>query len=259
MNEASLLENDSLSLKDTNPHDSWARFYDYIYSQMEGFNDYTRISERLLKAHFPAPKLVLDLGSGTGRLAIPLAQSGNYVTAVEISSGMIDVLRSKIRKTNSEERVKISQGLIQEFDSPPDYGRFELVICLQTVLNYLLEDGDLNKLADIAARHTTFGGCVLIDFAEMKNMRSVYFSNEEFSRTIKVHSLGKDRFRVSEVSGGNMNGEVFTHQPQDLILRYWSVDTVTRIFESKGFKAIPVSSFAALKMSGSHFCAFRKE
>lgn len=102
------------------------------------------------------------------------------MTAVEISSGMIEVLRSKILKTNSEDRVDISRGLIQDFDSPPNHGRFELVICLQTVLNYLLEDEDLNRLADVAARHTSLGGHALIDFAKMETMRSVSFQTENF-------------------------------------------------------------------------------
>lgn len=33
-------------------HDSWASFYDHVYSQIPGFDAYTKLSERLLLTHF---------------------------------------------------------------------------------------------------------------------------------------------------------------------------------------------------------------
>jgi ubiquinone/menaquinone biosynthesis C-methylase UbiE len=43
----------------------------------------------------PSPKNVLDVGSGTGIIAMHLAELGHSVTAVDFSEGMMDVARKK--------------------------------------------------------------------------------------------------------------------------------------------------------------------
>jgi SAM-dependent methyltransferase len=44
-----------------------------------------------------APPSVLEVGIGTGRISVPLAEAGVRVTGVDISPGMISVLRGKSR------------------------------------------------------------------------------------------------------------------------------------------------------------------
>jgi predicted RNA methylase len=39
---------------------------------------------------------VLDIGAGTGRVAVPIARTGTRVVCVEPSSAMIDVFRRKL-------------------------------------------------------------------------------------------------------------------------------------------------------------------
>ncbi len=42
-----------------------------------------------------APKTILDMGSGTGRLAVALAERGHRVTGADPSAGMMQVARNR--------------------------------------------------------------------------------------------------------------------------------------------------------------------
>src|SRR5262245_61919406 len=78
------------------------------------------------EAHYPfylalagtEPKTVLDIGCGTGRLAVALADAGHYVTGADPSPGMMRVARARA----GAERVRwvdsdaASLGLETRFD-----------------------------------------------------------------------------------------------------------------------------------------------
>jgi len=256
-----LIRLDSLAfaeLAELHHHDSWAHFYDFVYSQIQGFDEYTRLTERLLLTQFSMPCAVLDVGAGTGRLAIPLAHAGNTVTAVEISSGMIAVLREKIRQAGLQERVEVWQGLIQDFDSPHKHNKFQLVVCLQTVLNYLLETADLERFADVAARHTSPTGHLIIDLAQRAAMTGGLNTNgAEIHRVVSVHPLGGDRYRISERCRGRLNGNTFSYTANDWTARYWEPDDVIRVLATRGFHHTRRPEFDRIGV-GSTVHVFRK-
>ena len=223
-------------LKRHHHHDSWARYYDHVYSQLPRFAAYTEESVRLLLTLAPPPSSVLDLGAGTGRLAIPLAEVGNHVTAVDISSGLLAILRKKVEQLRLQERVSICQGRIQAFDSPPRHGEIHLTICLHAVLNYLLETTDLERFADVAARHARPGGYLVIDLADKGVMVNQALQTQKFRRILKVHPLGDDLFHISHTSRGYLFGDSFDFQAEDWTARYWQPDFVIRLLEVRGFR-----------------------
>src|SRR3954454_14234764 len=53
------------------------------------------LDQRFVARHCPTPGRLLDLGCGTGRVAIPLAGRGHRVTAVDLSAEMLRVAGEK--------------------------------------------------------------------------------------------------------------------------------------------------------------------
>jgi len=51
---------------------------------------------------------VLELGAGTGRIAIAVAQAGMRVTAIDIDAGMLDTLRRKVATLPAQVQSRIS-------------------------------------------------------------------------------------------------------------------------------------------------------
>ena len=73
-------------------YDAWADIYDAVYSYVR--DDIPFYVEEALAADGP----VLELGCGTGRVAIPIAQSGVEAVGVDSSTAMLDVARGKTER-----------------------------------------------------------------------------------------------------------------------------------------------------------------
>jgi SAM-dependent methyltransferase len=68
------------------------------------------------------PARVLDAGAGTGFLSMLLAAQGYQVTAMDLSPGMLDVLREKAERLGLEIEATVADAV-----SPPD-GPFDAVV-----------------------------------------------------------------------------------------------------------------------------------
>ena len=77
-------------MKDS-PYDPWADMYDAVYSYVR--DDIPFYVEEAAGAD----GAVLELGCGTGRVAIPIARSGVETVGVDSSTAMLDVARGKAR------------------------------------------------------------------------------------------------------------------------------------------------------------------
>jgi len=75
------------------PFDEWADLYDWVYAWKQ--DDIPFYVEEAKKSGGP----VLELGCGTGRVAIPIAQAGVEVVGLDISAKMLQVARRKARAT----------------------------------------------------------------------------------------------------------------------------------------------------------------
>jgi ubiquinone/menaquinone biosynthesis C-methylase UbiE len=81
------------------------------------------------------PKLkILDVGAGTGRFSIPLAQEGHEVTHLDISNKMINIAKEVVNKRKIKNIVFIQQDLCDGLQY--EENSFDLVLCLDSPLSY---------------------------------------------------------------------------------------------------------------------------
>src|SRR5581483_7653745 len=90
---------------------------------------------------------VLELGVGTGRIAVPVAAAGIDVVGVDLSAGMLEVARE--RAALAGVHVDLRRGDMRD---PPVEGEFPLVICPFRSLLHLETDAD-RRLALRAVSH----------------------------------------------------------------------------------------------------------
>ncbi len=97
--------------------------------------------------------LVLDLGGGTGGIAVPLAEAGHDVTVVDPSPDALASLRRRAAERGVEDRVHAVQGDTDSVrdlggDSPPAYD----IVCLHGTLEVVDDpDAALAGVADVLA------------------------------------------------------------------------------------------------------------
>ena len=97
------------------PHDNWGEYYDFVYEQTFGgyYDALTAETLNVIKQILP-DATIIDFGAGTGRLAIPLAENGHKVVAVEKSAGMVNEFKRKLSSGNAE--IEIHNCSISEYD-----------------------------------------------------------------------------------------------------------------------------------------------
>ena len=80
---------------------------------------------------------VLELGVGTGRIAVPVAAAGVEVVGVDLSAGMLEVARERAELAGVS--LDLRHGDMRE---PPVEGTFPLVICPFRSLLHMESDHD---------------------------------------------------------------------------------------------------------------------
>ncbi len=156
-------------------YDPLSDLYDLEYDHDYDLPFWTALAER-------ESGPVVEWGTGTGRLAVPLAEMGHEVTAVEVSEGMVEVGQEK------GNAVRWVQGDIREALLGQSYG---LAICAFNSLLCLLSVEDAVKFLRNAREHLVPGGLLGIEVSA--------FSPDE----------------LSDPPGGPVLRHDFTREPPD--------------------------------------------
>jgi ubiquinone/menaquinone biosynthesis C-methylase UbiE len=116
--------------------DDYAPYYDWENRQTVGRRDIAFWSAFADRANLSAP--ILELGCGTGRVAIPVARDGNTVIGIDRSASMLDRARRRVRRAKLQSRVKLIRGDIRHLPFPDK--TFPLVMAPYGILQSLLEE-----------------------------------------------------------------------------------------------------------------------
>jgi ubiquinone/menaquinone biosynthesis C-methylase UbiE len=149
--------------------DDYAPFYDWENARTLGRRDVP--FWRNLAVHNGGR--VLELGSGTGRISIPLAKAGVDLVGIDRSAPMLDRARTRLRRAKLTNRVQLIRGDIRfiPFGSPA----FSMVMAPYGVLQSLLRERDLaatlNEVRRVLQPGGTFGLELVADLPSWQEYR----------------------------------------------------------------------------------------
>ncbi len=132
----------------------------------------------------------LELGVGTGRIALPLSERGVRVHGIDLSEAMLERLRAK----PGAERIALTVG---DFSTTRVEGTFSLAyLVFNTIMNLTTQDAQVACFENVAA-HLGPGGCFVIEVG-VPNLRRL--PPGETLRPIGVDDgyIGIDEFDVAE-------------------------------------------------------------
>src|ERR1700761_1142558 len=181
------------------------------YDQVTGNNNYELWFGELL------PKLdelglrkgaLLDVACGTGKAIGPMLDRGWTVTACDISPGMIEQAMEKF-----PEGVEFA---VRDMTELPHLGDFDLVWALNDPVNYLVDDGDLERAFASMGANLGPDGLLVFDCNTLKIFREAF---------------GADDICGAEISGEGV--ETSVHRE-----RHWPVDVVRAALNTAGLEPL---------------------
>ncbi|MCP4167109.1 MAG: class I SAM-dependent methyltransferase [Chloroflexi bacterium] len=136
------------------PYDPIARFYDQDDGRLS--EDIPTILGFAQKSGGP----VLELGVGSGRLALPLAKAGFEVTGIDISEKMLAFARQRIVEAGLSHRVNLIHNDFVEFELDQSFG---LAYCGYNSFLHLIESDEQLAAMECWRRHLMADGLLVID------------------------------------------------------------------------------------------------
>ena len=126
------------------------------HGQVEYLTTMKYIRESLIGISDPS---VLEIGAGTGRYSVTLAKQGYRVTAVELISHNLELLKSKL---DGSESITAIRGNALDLSCLPD-NAYDLTMLLGPMYHLYTKEDKLQALAE-AVRVTKPGGYILVAY-----------------------------------------------------------------------------------------------
>jgi len=138
------------------PYQRLAGYYD----QLMDYIDYDVWIDDLIKLTepFELGNNWLDISCGTGSMALKLSALGKKITAVDLSSNMLQIARRKASQAGL--KIKFHTGNMINFNNGQNY---DVVINLHDGLNYLLKPSDVQQFMDNSHKLLLPGGLLFFD------------------------------------------------------------------------------------------------
>ncbi|MBT7616983.1 MAG: class I SAM-dependent methyltransferase [Calditrichaeota bacterium] len=142
---------------------------------------------------------ILELGSGTGRLLIPVAKSGSEIHGLDLSEDMLNITRGKIEKLDdaTQKRIHLTQGDMRDFKFEQ---RFKLITIPFRAFLHILTVEDQKKTLQNILEHLAEDGKLILDAFDPKleliNSNLGYQSSRLKQMTELVHPVSGNQVFV---------------------------------------------------------------
>ncbi len=230
----------------------YAHYYDAFYTS-KNYEQECDFLEAIFRRHSLRPvKTVLDLGCGTGSHMMALLQRGFQVSGVDASVPMLGVAKQKLLRAGF--KSSLHKSSLQKFALDQ---KFDAVICMFSVIDYLTRDQDIKSMLARVREHLKPGGLFICDFwqasavtgftpLKRKVFRQADVTVERYSRT-----KHKKRQRLCEVHYSCLiknKGKLIQRIKEEHCMRYFNVDEMKTFLEQAGLTVVMTSPF--LKLDG---------
>ena len=193
-------------------YNEFANVYDRLQDIDYGsFIDYY---ENIFEKFNIKPKLMLDLGCGTGNITIPLSQKGYEMIGIDLSEEMLHIAAQKAREKNLD--ILFLNQDMTEFEL---YGTVDAIICSLDGVNYLTMDDDLKKLFALIKNYLNPDGLFIFDINSEYKLKSLLSDNSFVYDEDDVYCVWSNSFDDTD-NICSFNIDIFIKQENGLYKKY---------------------------------------
>ncbi|MGE5617389.1 MAG: class I SAM-dependent DNA methyltransferase [Candidatus Woesearchaeota archaeon] len=221
-------------------YDCIAPFYDR-FTAAYAYEPWIEAIEARAFAHGLRGTRALDLACGTGKSTLPLRSRGYAVRGCDVSKEMVRQARQKLPELADVFSVADMRQL-------PELGEFDLVLCLDDAVNYLLSDAELEAAFAGVARTLAPDGIFAFDVNSLLTFRTSFAETEireEEDLVFVWRGEASSALRPGE--GASATVEIFAQRPGGL----WERHTMRHVQRHHPRQAI----HSALDRAGLECCA----
>ncbi|MEQ6389403.1 methyltransferase domain-containing protein [Bacillaceae bacterium S4-13-58] len=120
-------------------YQQFALIYDELMEDAP-YDDWVKITQFFIKKYMSNVEHIVDLGCGTGEIAIRLAKHGYRVTGVDLSEEMLTLAQQKSYSIDNP------QWICQDIRKLEGFKEVPLIVSYCDVLNYILEEDELEEV-----------------------------------------------------------------------------------------------------------------
>jgi ubiquinone/menaquinone biosynthesis C-methylase UbiE len=205
---------------------------------------------------------ILELGAGTGRVLIALAEAGHEIVGVEVSAAMLEAASAKIAKRPAAAaRIRLVDADMKDFALQQ---RFSLVMIPARAFQFVLTTADQRLALNCIRRHLVPAGHVVVDLFDpnIEGLLTADFRNRftrevrdprsghRFRRTAVARNVDwvlqrlDETLRIEELDG---DGNVVDSEESSWSLRWTMRQEMAYLFELCGFE--PVEQYSDFRGS----------
>jgi len=165
--------------------------YDWMYHKTDKDIEMYR---RLTENH----TAILECAVGTGRLAIPLAESGRIVHGVDYSDAMLQKCEENLKTIPeaTRNRIHLYKGDMRHFDLGQT---FSFVFIPFASIVYLLTIEDQQACLHTLRRHLADGGTIVIDFPTWAEARDEHWLSNDMLMRKEKQMLNPETGKMTEL------------------------------------------------------------
>ena len=194
---------------------------------------------------------ILELGCGTGRIAIPLAEAGHDITALDLSEDMLAVLSAKLTNVaaGTKKKLALVQGKMADFSL---WRTFDMIIAPFRAFQVLTRAEDINGCLACMREHLNDGGIVIINvfrpfgtldesWCYPETVQWERWDDATGSKVVKKHWGQRIDIENQIIYPGfayevMANNGVVERFADNLALKYYYYEQLTKLLQDAGFR-----------------------
>ena len=150
-------------------YEALAGVYDKLNREVD-YAAFADLYERIFARYGISPELVLDLGCGTGSMTLELSRRGFDMIGVDGSADMLSRAHERMWQSGTTGIL----FLLQDMRSFELYGTVGAVVSSLDCVNYLTEEGDLDRCFSLVHNYLDPDGVFVFDVNTPHKFKTVY-------------------------------------------------------------------------------------